>query len=73
MAEEVIVHLEDWQQTTVKALESTGQALQQRLAELQRALEHYAADWGGEGYGFQMRDGELILVKREEPEEEPKE
>lgn len=70
MAEDQIIHLEDWQQTTIKALESTGQALQQRLAGLQKTLEHYATEWGGEEYGFQLRNNDLVLVKREEPEKE---
>ena len=73
MAEEQIIHLEDWQQATIEAL---GEKNQRILAENRRVnatLARLAQEWGGEGYEIIGRDGEVVLVRREEPEKEGKE
>lgn len=70
MAEDTIVHLEDWQQSAIEAL---GERNQRILVENQRVnatLARLALEWGGEGYEVGRENGELVLVKREEPEKE---
>lgn len=73
MGEEQIIHLEDWQQAAIEAL---GEKNRRILAENRRVnatLTRLAQEWGGEGYRVENRDGEIVLVKREEPEGEGKE
>lgn len=70
MAEAQIIYLEDWQQAAIEAL---GERNQRILVENQRvnaALARLALEWGGEGYDVGRENGELVLVKREEPKEE---
>ena len=74
MAEEQIIHLEDWQQAAIEALGEKNRRILADNRRVNATLARLALEWGGgEGYDIVQRDGEVVLVKREESSDERRE